>query len=200
VATARFDLFAFDISRAKDLVGLGQAVGGMTYGRVDASDLYRAALAQAVAALDAYVHGVVLDRAVAILLGKLVPGSPNTKVGLHFNAVQELLVAATPADVELAARTHVAQRLALETFQRADDVASALAMVGVAKLWSTAFPADPEGAKKSLSLIVGRRNRIVHSCDGDPLNPGTVTPLSDADALGAIETIETIVGNIDPLC
>jgi hypothetical protein len=200
MATARVGQFQHDASRTRDLIGLGQAIGNMTCGRVDASDLFRSALVQAVAALDAYVHGVTLDRAVDILLGRIPGGVPRGKVGLHFTAVQALLAAATPADTELAARTYVAQRLALETFQRPDDIANALAMVGISKIWSTAFPANPAGTKTALGLIVDRRNRIVHSCDGDPLNPGSVTHMFADDAVLAIETIETIVLSIDPLC
>jgi hypothetical protein len=200
VATRRLSQFDQNATRARDLVGLGQSIGGLTHGRVDSSDLFRSALVQAVAALDSYVHGVTLDRAVDMLMGRLgVPGA-NTKVGLHFNAVQELLTAGSSAMVELAALRHVAQRLALETFQRPDDIAKALAMVGVSRVWSTAFPRDPAATKTSLGVIVDRRNRIVHSCDIDPLNPGAVTPLSDSDALDAIETIEQIVHAVDPLC
>src|SRR4051794_12968396 len=107
----RLARFSRDVGRARDLVGLGQSIGGMTHGRVDSSDLFRAALTQGVAALDAYVHGVTLDRAVDMLMGRLGVTGSNTKVGLHFNAVQALLVASTPAAVELAARQHIAQRL-----------------------------------------------------------------------------------------
>jgi hypothetical protein len=198
--TRRLALFEADAARARDLVGLGQAIGGLTYGRVDGSDLYRAALAQGVAALDSYVHGVVLDRAVDILCGRLPSAKPNPRVGLHFVAVSDLLAAVGPADVELAARTHIAQRLALESYQRPDEIAGALAMVGVPKIWSTAFPADVEATKTSLGVIVGRRNRIVHSCDVDPLIPGSVTPLSDSDALDAIEMVERIVRGVDSFC
>jgi hypothetical protein len=199
MATSRHQPFLDDIARARDLVGLGQAIGSMTYGRVDSSDLYRAALAQAVGAIDSYVHGVALDRAVDILLGRLTGGVPRGKIGLHFNAVQSLLAATTPADRELAARTYVAERLALETFQRPDDIASALAMVGIAKIWSTAF-ADAGGTKTALGVIVDRRNRIVHSCDRDPLNPGALTPMTAADAILAIDTVEQIVAAIDQAC
>src|ERR1039458_4818259 len=137
MATARAAQFQHDATRARDLIGLGQAIGSMTYGRVDGSDLFRSALVQAVAALDAYVHGITLDRAVDILLGRSPGGAPRgSKVGLNFNAVQVLLATATPADTELAARTYIAQRLSMETFQRPDDIANALAMVGVGKIRS----------------------------------------------------------------
>ena len=198
--TRRLGPFRQDTARARDLVGLGQGIGGLTHGRVDSTDLFRAGLVQGVAALDAYVHGVVLDRAVDMLTGRLQVSGPQTKVGLPLVAVQNLLSAGTPALVELSARAHVAQRLSLESFQRPDDVARAFAMVGIGKLWTSAFPADPAGAKTAIGLIVDRRNRIVHNCDNDPLSMGAVTPLSDSDTLDAILTIENTVGQIDSLC
>jgi hypothetical protein len=198
--TSRLARFVQDASRARDLVGLGQGLGSMTHGRVDGSDLYRSALAQGVAALDAYVHGVTLDRAVDMLLGRLATTGAATKIGLHFNAIQDILVAPTPAGVELAARQHIAQRLALETFQQPDAIGRALSMVGVPKVWPTAFPNDSASVKTELGLIVARRNRIVHTCDVDPLTPGAVTPLRDADAVDSIATIERIVAALDQLC
>lgn len=197
IRKAHFDA---DIQRARDLVGLGQSLGAMTHGRVDASDLYRAALTQAVAALDSYIHGVVLDRAVDILMARVPPAGGRTKVGLHFSAVQQIVSAATPAEMELAARTHVAGRLSLETFQRPDAIASALAMVGVAKVWTAAFPALAGAAKISLGLVVERRNRIVHQCDADPLTPGSATPLSAQDALDSISVVDATVAAIEPHC
>jgi hypothetical protein len=196
----RLSLFDAEIVRARDLVGLGQGLGAMTHGRVDGSDLYRAALVQAVAALDSYVHGVVLDRAVDILLGRLSNAAGSSKVGLHFSAVGQIVGAVTEFERENLARAHVAQRLTLETFQRPDDISRAFSMVGVGKLWNTAFPADPQGAITALSLVVQRRNRIVHQCDADPLNPGAPTPLSDVDALDGIKAIEATVAAIDACC
>src|SRR5260370_5062293 len=101
--TVRFSGFQGDIARARDLVGLGQAIGNMTQGLVDATDLYRAALVQGVAAWDRYMHGVVLDRAVEIMLGRLTAGAPS-KVGLPLGAVATLMNAPNPATRELAAR------------------------------------------------------------------------------------------------
>lgn len=197
---ARLAQFGIDIRRGRDLVGLGQSIGNLTQGVVDASDLYRAALVQGVAAVDSYVHGVVLDRAVEILLGRLAPGTGSGKVGLPFVAVQQILGAPTVTDAELLARSHVAQRLSLETYQKPDDIAAALALVGVSKLWSTAYPAGSNSDTSALSLVVRRRNRIVHQCDADPLTPGQVTPLSAADALDSLAAVESVVTAIDPCC
>jgi hypothetical protein len=195
----RLTQFELDIARAKDLAGLGQSIGTMTHGRVDASDLYRAALVQAVAALDHYVHGIVLDRGVEILMGRLSPGAA-TKVGVPFRAVQEIVAAPTGADRELAARTHLAQRLALETYQRPDDIGAALAMVGISKIWSLAFPGGPKPSTTALGVVVGRRNRIVHQCDADPLTPGSSTPITADDAIDGIKTVQQIVTAMDSHC
>ncbi|MFF7255449.1 hypothetical protein [Streptomyces microflavus] len=199
MAGARLKQFEGNCQRARDLVGLGQSLGSLTQGLVDSSDLFRSALTQAVAALDSYIHGVALDRAVDILMGRIAPARSSTKVGLHFNAVREIFDSRTLVDREIAARMHIAQRLALETFQRPDDVGNALAMVGINKVWTLAFPSDIEQTKKSLGLVVARRNQIVHSCDADPLTAGGVTPMSSQDALDAVDLVEKIVHAIDKL-
>ncbi|MBM7503764.1 hypothetical protein ACFPER_09785 [Agromyces aurantiacus] len=197
--TARLSHFETDASRARDVVALGQRIGTLTVGRVDASDMYRAGLVQIVSAMDHYFHGVVLDRAVDLMLGRLTSTSTSTKVGVSFDAVRQILATASLADQELAARTHVSQCLALETFQKPDDIGSALSIVGIPKLWSTVFGNDAGSTKLALGLIVTRRNRIVHQSDSDPLTPGMVTPLSDTDALGAIDTVTAIVRDIDAI-
>ncbi|WP_162940132.1 hypothetical protein [Gryllotalpicola protaetiae] len=166
-------------------------------GRVDASDMYRAGLVQIVSAMDHYFHGVVLDRAVDLIVGRTSSNTASTKVGVSFDAVRQIIAASTPAERELAARTHVSQRLALETYQKPDDIGAALAVVGIPKIWSAAFGAAAGGTKVALGVIVTRRNRIVHQADSDPLVPGMVTALSDVDALAAIDTVCKVVRSID---
>ncbi|WP_146073453.1 hypothetical protein [Cryobacterium sp. N22] len=189
-----------DVARARDIVALGQSIETLTVGRVDGSDMYRAALTQAVSALDHYVHGVVLDRATDIVLGRSTTTGSAGKVGMSFSAVGQVLSASTPADKELAARTQVSARLSLETYQRSDDIGAALAMVGIPKVWSSVFGGAAGSTTVALGLIVTRRNRIVHQSDSDPLTPGALTPLLSADALASIATVESIVVAIDSHC
>lgn len=113
---ARLNQFRVDTSRARDLVGLGQSIGAMTSGLVDASDLYRAAVTQAVAALDSYIHGVITDRAVDIRMNRLSSAGTEAKLGLPFDAVARIVNAATPADPELLARGFIAERLSFRHF------------------------------------------------------------------------------------
>lgn len=198
---ARAAQFALDIRRARDLVALGQSLGSMTYGLVDASDFFRYGLVQAVAAMDHYFHGVVLDRGVDILLGRAVSGGA-AKLGIPFHAVADILTAVSPAESELRARSHLAQRLSSETFQRPDAIGAALSMVGVAKVWTVGYPGKGMASRATivLGVVVQRRNRIVHQADADPLTPRTITPLSAQDAVDAIGVVEQTVKTLDSHC
>jgi hypothetical protein len=195
--TWRFRHFEDNISRARDLVALGQSVGAMTIGRVDASDMYRAGLVQGVAALDHYIHGVILDRSVDILLSRIPAPNAASKIGLPVSAVQEILGAPTAAEREQAARTHLVERLAKETYQRSGSIGAGLASVGVQQVWSNGFTGPPGPHLMALDLVVSRRNRISHECDADPANPGSVVPLSAADALDSLTTVENCAKVID---
>ncbi|MFC5952167.1 hypothetical protein ACFQH9_28270 [Pseudonocardia lutea] len=195
MSTARLSEFDANIARAREIVGLGDSIIGLSGGRLDATDLYRSALVQAVAALDTYVHCVVLDFGVEILLGRRPSGSAS-KFGFHLGIVSDLLDAPNLMERELRARMHVAQRLSIETFQRPDAVAQAFAMVGISKLWTLAFGADAERTILRLRVIVRRRNDIVHSCDADPGNVGQFKPMTSTDAVAAIDDVAGIVHGI----
>jgi hypothetical protein len=199
VSTKRLVEFKAHISRARDLIGLGQSLQSMTFGQVDGTELYRSALVQAVAALDAYVHGVILDKSVDIILGRTPSAGVSTKLGIGFAGIQDIVTAANPVVQEIAARRQIAQRLSLETFQRPDAIGAIFSVVGVPKLWATGFPSGAKLPTQTLSLVVQRRNRIVHQCDADPLSPGNITPLSDADAIDAVNAVEVAVFAIDSI-
>jgi hypothetical protein len=199
MSTTRLPHLQDNCRRARELHGAGQALAKITAGRIDPTDFYRSALVQAVGALDSYIHGVILDRAAGIIMGSISGGSDDFRVGLHWNAVRQIVSAVTPADQELAIRTHVAARLSKETYQQPDDIARGLSLVGVPKVWKAAFPTTAKAQCLAVSLIVRRRNDIVHSCDVDPVTLA-LKPLSDFDALNAIDTVEQTVLAIDVHC
>ncbi len=93
-----------------------------------------------------------------------------------------------------------ADRAAVDARPGAPPVAKSSVAVGVLKLWSTSYPSGSGPATTSLSLVVRRRNRIVHQCDADPLSPGNVTPLSAADASDSLAIVEGVISAIDPHC
>ena len=56
--------------------------------------------------------------------------------------------------------------------------------------------APVEDVKSRLSLIVERRNKIVHEADLDPSYPGVRWPVAKADADGVIDFIEDLCERI----
>jgi hypothetical protein len=196
VPTTRFEQYQVDASKARDMVGLGQAVYSMTTGTVDPSDMFRAALVQGVAGLDRYVHGVVFDLLVSSLLGQST-NLGRSRVGISFDVVAQFLSTPDGADRELLIRTHVAQRLTKETFQRAEAIADAYALAGTPKIWAKAMGADAADMRTALGVVVERRNKIVHSCDADLGFDGGQVGLDDSDALQALGTISTVVEKLD---
>jgi hypothetical protein len=136
-------------------------------------DLRRMAVVMAVAAIDSYMHAIVLRRVSTVRKEEL----PKIlrRVAIPFEELASL------ADTSLEARRakrrarpwvqvkNTLQRCLLqETFQSFDQVGDALAMAGVEKGWSKVAaqlgePAD--SIKATLNALVHRRNQIVHEGD-----------------------------------
>ncbi len=190
--------FRANISRAREMVGIAEALAKLTQNQIDISDMYRAALVQAVAALDTYIHSIVLEKAVRILLGD-DPPTPSSKFSLSLETIQKLINADSALERELGARETVAHRLHHETFQSADSIASALSTVGVPGVWKKSFGIHAEGARRELSLVVSRRNAIVHRCDVSPADPSQVAEIDADDATRSIEVIERTFTGIDAM-
>ncbi len=128
----------------------------------------------AVAALDTYMHRLVVDRAYA---HRELPGA-LAKLPMTF---QELLNQADAAKVAARRKPHrsrprvaikrqLRDRLLRETFQRYDEVAKALGMAGRSGAWEAIgqhldLPMTTEQIKERLNGIVTRRNQIVHEGD-----------------------------------
>lgn len=192
----RLTLFKSQIARAHDLAGLSESMSSITHGVVDGRDLLRSAVVQSVAALDHYCHGIILDYSVDILLGRRQTHSKNSKVSLPLATAAEVFGADSDAEAESIARARMADLLARQTFQSPEAIASGFGLVGITQIWSSAFD-NPSGTREKLSLIVDRRNKIVHQGDTDPLSPDQLTPIDVDDAQYSVGQIELIVHTID---
>jgi hypothetical protein len=137
-------------------------------------DIRRLSTVMAVAALDTYMHRLILDRAFS---HNIMPGG-LARLDLPF----ELLLAHADAP-KAAARSkphntrprvgvkrELRDRLLKDTFQRYEDVSRALAMAGRSGQWPAigqqmSPPLLPEQIRQRLNEIVMRRNQIVHEGD-----------------------------------
>jgi hypothetical protein len=127
-----------------------------------------------VAALDTYMHRLVVDRCYA---HDQLPGA-LASLGVSF---EQLLVQADESKIaarkpshnsrpRVAIKRQLRDRLLRETFQRYDDVSRALGMAGSSGVWGDiAAHMAPAITTKELKVrlngIVDRRNQIVHEGD-----------------------------------
>jgi hypothetical protein len=165
VERARNLLDASRSTHPRRTAGLGRAVR---------ADMRRLSIVMAVAALDTYMHRLILERAYehANLPGALA------KLEVRFD---QLLASADDSAAaarkprhnsrpRVAVKKQLRDRLLRETFQTYDDVSKALGMAGQGGKWELIGagldqPMTPAAVKARLNAITMRRNQIVHEGD-----------------------------------
>jgi hypothetical protein len=174
VAFTAHDAARHTIQRARGLL----AASKTTKSAVVSADLRRLSVVMAVAALDTYLHRLILER---VYRPKSLPkslGGLSMTFSQLLEQADETAVAARQAPHNSRPRVGVKRqlrdRLLRETFQRFDDVSRALSMAGhdgkwdaVGRAMSPAMSTDE--LRQHLNAIVQRRNRIVHEGDYEPL-------------------------------
>jgi hypothetical protein len=141
-------------------------------------DLRRLSVVMALAALDTYMHRLIVQR--AFWPDELPP--PLAKLDVAF---EQLLRQADEAGEaarsepwnsrpRVGVKRQLRDRLLRETYQRYEDVSSALSMAGCGKNWDRIGkrltpPLSPAEIRTRLNGIVVRRNQIVHEGDYERL-------------------------------
>jgi len=157
------------IARARALLAHAGAAGIQSGVR---EDLGRLALVMAVAAIDTYMHMVVLQR--VSTMRSAIP-KPLQELDIEFarlTSLADVIVEAQRSSHSIrpwvAVKHALQERLLQETFQSYDSVGKAMAMAGVKKAWTSIAPhlgCTAEDIKTRLNAIVHRRNQIVHEGD-----------------------------------
>jgi hypothetical protein len=137
-------------------------------------DLYRAALVMGVAALDAYMHALIISRVIWNRGGGGLPRS-MLQLDVPFRGLADL--AENWLDARRRGVTNrpwgdvkkvLQDRLLVDTFQSPDQLARGLALAGVQKGWKhvrDVLEQPGEDLASRLSPIIRRRNQIVHEGD-----------------------------------
>jgi hypothetical protein len=172
-------------------------------------DIRRLSTVLAVAALDAYLHRLIVDR---VYVHKELPGGLATldvTFGLLLAKADAAKEAARSPTYDsrprVAVKRQLRDRLLRETFQSYRDVQRALGMAGKSGTWK-AIGAQmtptrtPEQIRDRLNGIVQRRNQIVHEGDYRRLERpqnSRRNAMTYSEAKGAIEFIAQLIGAID---
>jgi hypothetical protein len=200
------------IARATALVALAARLSrkdarqlvGTEGGRPVRDDLRRLAIVMAVAALDTYMHRLVVSRAYSQAPMPRTLADMTVRFGDLVNQADAAVVAhreARDTRPRVPAKRLLRERLLRETFQRYERVSEALAMAGKPKSWkeiAKAMPSSPtqEVVKMTLDTLVERRNAIVHEGDYERLDRpqrARVATVSPREARQSVKFISDLI-------
>lgn len=174
---------------------------------VQPDELLRAEWASRVSALDLYIHELVAQNLVQIFDGHRPQCQGFGKFQVSSDALLRMQSAATVAERITAFDLEVRTKLARVSYQFPDDIADGIRLISPCKLWNevvlklgataATVTGKTELLKKQLSLIVDRRNKIVHEGDLQPTTPRTPWPIARVDVQNVATFIHQIVLAID---
>lgn len=202
-----------DGSRAVLILRQGAKLEPKHFDTESLEELLRAALVGIVASLDRYGHDVVVSQVLVQLRRSEKKASGELRrLSIPIFAVKAAVLHArirrgkggkrrTRPMVHV--RHAVQDLLHLETFQRADDIARALSMVGIQNIWQKCerqMRLRAAEIARRLNQIVDRRNRIVHEGDVVRRRKGgsiALHKISRAEVHRDVQWIGTLVSAID---
>lgn len=202
-----YDAATHAIGRARALLKASKAQlkPGQT---VLSADLRRLSVVTAVAAIDTYMHRLIVER--AFWHDALPPSLAKLDVRFEHLLDQADQTAEASRGAPHNSRPRVGvkrqlrDRLLRETFQRYEDVSQALSMAGRSGNWDAIGKQmkpvrTPDEIRERLNTVVTRRNQIVH--EGDylrlerPRGPQR-NPMSLSEAQGAVDFLADLIDAI----
>jgi hypothetical protein len=176
-------------------------------GALQPDELLRAEWAARVSALDLFVHELVAQNLVEIFEGTRPTCPGFSRMVVSGECLLRIQAAATPAERRTAFDLEVRTKLSRVTYQYPDDIADGIRMISPCKLWNevaiklgataATVGSETESLKKKLSVIVDRRNKIVHEGDLQPTIPRIPWPIVASDVKDVASFIDSIIAAID---
>ncbi len=174
---------------------------------VDPGELLRAEWAARVSALDLYFHELVAQRMLDIFDG-LRPASPAfQKFQVSNETLDRIRSATSQSEARSAFDLDVRNQLSSQTFQDPEKIADGVRLFSTLELWNEVAmklgatePTKVARAKRlktDLSLVVRRRNKIVHEGDLQPSSPREPWPVTQADVAFVSTIIDQVVRAVD---
>jgi len=194
------------VARGRDGVKLFRSGGGLS--PETRGDMRRLSVVMAVAALDTYMHRLIVER--VYKHDTLPNGLARLDVGFE-DLLRQTDATATAARAQphkpkprVGVKRQLRDRLLRETFQNYDAVARALSMAGYPKAWpkigkKMQAPREPTEIKQRLNGIVVRRHQIVHEGDYERLERPRKPRRNPLSAQQARKDIDFIAELIDAI-
>lgn len=190
-------LFQQNITSAEQCVTLYQAISSLNPSGVDVSWVLRAGVVFAVSSLDAYFHDKIRYRAGRYKIHTLPISLQDFPIALK-DISEWSKYTKRPGNF---IRNVLMKHFTVRPLQKKDDIAKALQLVGIDRLWATIEPHSPtrDEALRRLGEIVQRRNHIAH--EGDRIHTRKagkrLRPIDDAYVNDAIQLVKAVVFRIE---
>ena len=185
------DQFRINLKQVRQLVSLYKILKTQTMGLIDLSDILRAAFVFGLGALDFCVHELVRLGMLEIHDGKRSTTRGFLKFGVSIESARTAV--ANPADNRWL-DGEIRARHGWQSFQQPESITKAIRLISDKAFWNSVASAmgekDATELKLRLSLIVDRRNEIVHEADMDPTYLGARWPIDQKLVDDALDFIE----------
>lgn len=199
-----------EVWRRCDLFGaLFAYINANVSAAIQPEELLRAEWASRVSALDLYVHELVSQNLLKIFDGTRPSCAGFNRLQISSETLIRIKNSITASEKSTAFDLDVRTKLGRVTYQYPDDIADGIRLISPCKLWNevaakmggtpATISADTEALKKQLSLIVDRRNKIVHEGDLQPGIPRTPWPINQNDVAYVTRFIGDVVIAIDSI-
>jgi hypothetical protein len=169
-------------------------------------EMLRAEWVARVSALDLYVHELILERMLEIFQGIRGATAEFQRFKISVDTAQRIRNSASLSEQISAFELDVRQQLDLMTYQDPEKIADGVRLVSGVELWNEvaldggASPSTKvdcaKAIKKTLSLIVRRRNKIAHEGDMQPTVPRIAWPIDKKDVSDMRDFLYQIVRSI----
>ena len=160
--------FRDNITRAKNLGGIYNALASETTPVLDLSDILRAELAITVSVFDYFIHLTVEEGMLEIYQQNRPTTDAYDNFQISLQNISSILV--NPVDI-VWFKDEIHKKIGHLSFQRSDKISSIMKLISDKILWnetSQIMDITPQDLVLQLNLIADRRNKIVHQADMDP--------------------------------
>lgn len=170
--------------------------GKLSFNELLVADILRSEVVYALAALDRFVHDLVLEGILEIYTGRRAQTDAFSKIILNLNQHQILSSSNIP---EFELKQIIVEKHQYQSFQEPDKMTNALSLIwNEPHKWqkiAQAMGQSEQDVKVELKNNVIRRNQIVHESDID-LFTGLQTPILNSDVEGSVNFIDTLCNKI----
>lgn len=197
----QFKLHISEIKKMRDLYNFNSQI--LSPG-IDIDGVLRSEIVFIVSALDQYIHQMILDRMIDIILNNRSNPSSFCKLLLGLDSLNNILNIVNTGnmtDIVPFIEQDIKIKLSWRSFQQPDKINEALKMINDKNIWkevSTLYGMAVNDIKERLSVIVKRRDCIAHEADFDPVNncQYSISPSITKEAVNFIIDIVFIMDSI----